>query len=374
MEVALTFGSIGDIITICQLAVQLRRVLGRGCNAIGSSEKEYQALREDLGLFVQILSQVVATYQEREYSVYLSSLDNATKAVVDDCAGLIEAALQHFGSRYQDNLRAGGSGNKWKDAYKKVEWSVKEKERLQELQEKLRQNTERLALLSVLAMRKSARVDNATMLARIDEVQRLVSAEATCRKEIIRLLKEQRNTVKRQADELGGIHDELVSQSGGILEALASAKQSFTAVVEVKKTLAEVAKAVISIQALASASTCLRFIDPTKDLPVIIEDALGGLFTIPAEWVDCLEWDTLYSLLRNWFRGRKGYEMVCRYGYFLEEEVSGECLDWELPLEISLRRGMRVCMSMAFAVNSPSPTCPQCHTKRNAPEGLMIQW
>jgi hypothetical protein len=61
MEVALTFGSLGDIIAIWQLAIKLRRVLGHGCDAIGSSSKEYQELRRDLDLFVQVLLQVNQT-------------------------------------------------------------------------------------------------------------------------------------------------------------------------------------------------------------------------------------------------------------------------------------------------------------------------
>jgi hypothetical protein len=95
----------------------------------------------------------VATYEAREPSAYLAGLDQATKAVVDECAGLIEQAIQHFGSRYHDSLRAEGSGNKWRDACKKVEWAVREKERLLELREKLRRNTERLTLLNGLVMR-----------------------------------------------------------------------------------------------------------------------------------------------------------------------------------------------------------------------------
>jgi hypothetical protein len=57
MEVALTFGSLGDIIAICQLALQLKRALGNSVT-IGESAKEYQELRKDLTHFVNILMQV----------------------------------------------------------------------------------------------------------------------------------------------------------------------------------------------------------------------------------------------------------------------------------------------------------------------------
>jgi hypothetical protein len=139
--------------------------------------------------------------------------------------------------------------------------------------------------------RKSTRVDNATMLARIDEVQRLVSAEATCREDMLRLLNEQCHTSKRQADELKAVNDQLVSHSRSNWEILTSVKQSLSAVVEIKETLAQVANVVLDAQFLASTSTFLRLMDPTTELPIIVEDALGRSLPIPVEWIDCLEWN-----------------------------------------------------------------------------------
>jgi hypothetical protein len=59
MELALTFGSIGDIIQVSQLAIQLGRAIGLGCGAAGGeSSREYLELRDDLDVFVRILMQV----------------------------------------------------------------------------------------------------------------------------------------------------------------------------------------------------------------------------------------------------------------------------------------------------------------------------
>lgn len=58
MEVALTFGSLGDIIQLCQLAVQLGRAVGIGCGAAGGeSAREYQQIRHDIDIFVKVLMQ-----------------------------------------------------------------------------------------------------------------------------------------------------------------------------------------------------------------------------------------------------------------------------------------------------------------------------
>lgn len=59
MDIALTFGSVGDMIQVCQIALQLGRAIGAGHGAAGGeSSKEYQELRNDLDLFVHTLTQV----------------------------------------------------------------------------------------------------------------------------------------------------------------------------------------------------------------------------------------------------------------------------------------------------------------------------
>lgn len=172
MEVALTFGSVGDIIQLCQLAVQLGRAVGMGCGAVGESAKEYQELRHDLSFFVRILMQVkptlpglqvklltdylpqvVETFERHESSTYLADLDRTSKSVVNQTASLIQDALDHFQSRYKNSLHPGGSGKKLKDVYKKLEWSTRERERIRCLREKLQESVQRLQLLTSLAAR-----------------------------------------------------------------------------------------------------------------------------------------------------------------------------------------------------------------------------
>lgn len=55
MEVTLTFGSVGDIIALCNLAVKLGRALGE--SPCGSA-KVYRDLQRDLDISVRVLSRV----------------------------------------------------------------------------------------------------------------------------------------------------------------------------------------------------------------------------------------------------------------------------------------------------------------------------
>lgn len=54
MAAAFSFGSVGDIIALCQIAVEL----GRALNDSRGSVKEFQDLEQDLYSLVNILGQV----------------------------------------------------------------------------------------------------------------------------------------------------------------------------------------------------------------------------------------------------------------------------------------------------------------------------
>lgn len=55
MEVGLTLGSLGDIIAVCQIAIQLGRAIG---DSQYGSAKSYQDLTKELDMFVKVLMQV----------------------------------------------------------------------------------------------------------------------------------------------------------------------------------------------------------------------------------------------------------------------------------------------------------------------------
>jgi hypothetical protein len=84
----------------------------------------------------------------------LGGTRTATKQTVDDCAGPIREALGRWQEKYYQALSPNGSGNALKDTGRKIQWFLREQERVAELQAKLSQGTQRLKLLSALAVRQ----------------------------------------------------------------------------------------------------------------------------------------------------------------------------------------------------------------------------
>ncbi|KAK4153252.1 hypothetical protein C8A00DRAFT_15503 [Chaetomidium leptoderma] len=305
MEVGVTFGSLGDIIVVCQIAIQLGRAI---CDSQHGSAKAYQGLREELGMFVKILMQVVATYPQHEFTPYLAGLDTTAKSIVNECGTLIQEALDRWHKKYHQSLSPGGSGNPLKDAGKKMEWFLREQDRMKELQERLSRGTQRLTLLGSLAARKSARADNATMLARVDEVKRLVSQSHEVQVAMLHLSRD-------HSTQLYALGEKVEKQEETGSAVLSQAKGTFRIVLEVKEMVNQLCKTVADIQLLLSSRTITKSLDPTKNLPLIVEDALGNIMEIPLDLVHSWEVSTCTQPSSRDFKsvshGRPGFRLSC---------------------------------------------------------------
>lgn len=164
MAASFSFGSVGDIIALCQIAVEL----GRALNDTRGSAKEYQYLQQDLFDFVNVLgqvlhhievqgrstnindsSQVIAAYQQYQSSPWMQGLGQVVQNVVGQCTTVLEGARDSWLRKYGTYLRTNGSGNWAKDAYKKITWRW-EKQHVDSFREELRKHTQRLGLLVTL--------------------------------------------------------------------------------------------------------------------------------------------------------------------------------------------------------------------------------
>lgn len=341
MSAALTFGSVGDILAICQIAVKLG-------SALKGAAAEYLELCETLDDFSRVLLHVVATYKPRSQApASLICLERDIEAAVHECGGLIRATLDKVTGRYSESLSQGGSGNKVKDAYKKIEFTFREKNDLTSLRKKLSETTANLSLLSSLAARQLAVMDTAAILDRIDHTGREISLRQDQAQERLQ---------------------NIVVSSQGACAALGVIRVLLEQLVQGMAGLPELLFGLIALNSLR--------LDPTRSLPAQIEDAMGNLLELPLDW--SLEWQDFDYMLERHFEKRdlKGIKKVRKKQYALEEHCSGRDLDRSRPLTKWLRRGMKVNMSMVFRVTKQELTrsrCPRCYTTVVATEGRTVR-
>ncbi|KAH6892940.1 hypothetical protein B0T10DRAFT_481129 [Thelonectria olida] len=368
MEAALTFGSLGDIIAVCQLAFQLAQAIHDRTGV-----KEYQNLRDSLDKFVQVLMHVVAIYEQYEpSSPELKNLARTSKSVVDECAGLIKTTLDRIVSEYHGSMQPGGSGSKVRDIYKRGKWWAREKSRLVELQEQLHKHVELLSVLTALATRHSSRADNATVLARIEEVRQEFENHEQVQRTLLDYLTNHETREREQPQLLAKIDQQLAEQAISQNSIASAVLQVYNNLLHVKDLVFSLSERVTSIQVMFSNVINMRGLDPTKDLLITIEDATGVSFQISEGFLE--DWEGLNQLLEIRFKHRKGYDMVLQRKFALQDDRSEKDLHYKLPITATLRRGMKINMSMVF-VNAElvEGFCPGCKTEMDAPVGATIQ-
>ncbi|EJT77274.1 hypothetical protein GGTG_07186 [Gaeumannomyces tritici R3-111a-1] len=357
MSAALTFGSVGDIIALCQIAWKLAEALGTGPTGAGA---EYRELRETLDRLIRVLTTVVTTHQHRNGPPSnLNDIERDILALVNECGGLIQDALTKLSGRYGQSLSQSGVRN----VLKKIGFSIRDRKEAENLRNKLSERMDSISLLSGLAAKQSAQVDTASIIARIDRFHETSARQGqACESLVV--------TTRHQSRELRAIKQRV--------EDVASASQvAQVSVYAIQALLMQMVQGLVSLQAFFFGwlALCSPRLDPTSGLPVRLEDPMGSVLELP---FDCLYgWRDLDYIIRRRFEALrlKGYEKILRRQYALEDDCSGRDLDRSRPPKAWLRRGMKVNMSMIFATGQhlTRDQCPRCQMAVVTMEEVTVQ-
>ena len=132
-------------------------------------------------------------------------------------------------------------------------------------------------------------------MTRIDQIRQLISEKCQDQKAILDILQVQEVLNATQSEKLEEVSKHLVIQDRNSWDILSVAKDALSGIMEVKSLMIQLSQNVINLQIIASNPIFLRSLDPTKELPVVLEDALGRHLMIPPEWIDALDWEVRLS-------------------------------------------------------------------------------
>lgn len=147
MSFGISFGSIGDLIAVGQIAWSLAQAV----SSTRGSAKEFQGLVSELNTFNNVLLQVVALWQNYESSLELDELGKVTKKALKEWQDSLWEFRLKFEKKYGASLQPGGSGKWAKDASKKVLW-LKERDDVIELRQKISSASGMITLLVLAAI------------------------------------------------------------------------------------------------------------------------------------------------------------------------------------------------------------------------------
>ena len=121
----ITFGSVGDIISVSLLIKDLVKCLDKS----RGSSSEYQAAIRELRSLDHALLEAELLLQSCKQSMELSDLCNSANRCAEQCRKCI-VDFRDKTKRYQRALQGGGTGNLVRDTTAKIRWHVSERDDL----------------------------------------------------------------------------------------------------------------------------------------------------------------------------------------------------------------------------------------------------
>lgn len=146
MSAGFTFGSVGDIISLCINIKDLVKALD---DSRGSSA-EYQEVIRELWALDRVLLEVELLWRTCESTVELNALRETTHRVADQCRYSIEACLKKV-KKFGPSLRDGGSGSAFRDASMKIRWQFSRSDDLAKFRAKINAHCSTINMLLLTA-------------------------------------------------------------------------------------------------------------------------------------------------------------------------------------------------------------------------------
>jgi hypothetical protein len=119
----ITFGSVGDIISICLIVKDLVDTLNRS----RGSSAEYSEVIRELWVLDRALLEVELLSRTHSATVELNALCETARQTVEKCRLTVEAFSRRI-KKYGTSLGEAGSGNIMKDAALKLRWQFSQKD------------------------------------------------------------------------------------------------------------------------------------------------------------------------------------------------------------------------------------------------------
>ncbi|MCJ1377618.1 hypothetical protein MMC17_000713 [Xylographa soralifera] len=155
MSIGFTFGSLGDIVSICLIVKDLVEALD---DSRGSSA-EYQQLIRELRALEQILLQVDLLWRVCTSTVELNALRETSFRAAEQCRCSIESFLKKI-KKYGPNLQESGSGSVVRDVFMKVRWHVTHADELTKFRAEINAHYSALNMLLLTGTMKLTKVND----------------------------------------------------------------------------------------------------------------------------------------------------------------------------------------------------------------------
>ncbi|KAF1837793.1 hypothetical protein BDW02DRAFT_466187, partial [Decorospora gaudefroyi] len=334
----ITFGAVGDIISVCLLVKDLVEALDKA----RGSKAEYQAAIRELWILDRALLEIdLLMRQHGDGSTpELRSLCETGKRAVARCQGLVSTFLGRI-RKYQSSLGENQKPNLVKEVTAAVRWRIGEKEALEQFRVEIVGTSSSLQMLLATASVTLLTLNRKEMSEKLDEAERRNDIANIAQHTALDCIKDRIENANQNIEAgntiLGKISETLrldwLRQLGSELKtlmwrAMAVNISTYQAVIRLQTSLPS------------------RLEGGLIEEPVILEDPLGRIAPVHLQFIT--SWDAFNSVLESRFQNIQGLKKVKQRDYGLQERGTGREIEQSRLWQSAFLPGQRVEMSFIF--------------------------
>ncbi|PVH79678.1 hypothetical protein DL98DRAFT_214990 [Cadophora sp. DSE1049] len=351
MALPVPFGfSAGDVVTVCILVKDVIKALD---DAQGAST-EYQRLIQELWSLDRALLEVELLSRTCDTSIELNALSQTTRRVVDQCKVSMELFLRKLRT-YNCSLREGGSGDRIRDAAKKIKWALTQKEEVARFRTEINGHSSTINMLLITASINLTKLTERNIDSHFLDAQEQRDNIQEQQSAALAIIQVKLDESERNMKEHGTNTSRLVERMNYFFKLGAELK---TFMFNIWFVNFKTYHAVVDLQTRIPREFKPCWIQE----PLILTDALGRVAPIHLELIN--SWDVFESVLVARFNQLPGQGKITRREYAIQETTLKLEIDRSQSFESSFLPGRKLDMSMIFKAfdGRNENSCPSCRT------------
>ncbi|KAH4208388.1 hypothetical protein HBH70_183360 [Parastagonospora nodorum] len=362
-----TFGSVGDIISVCLLVKDLVDALDKA----RGSKAEYQSLIRELWILDRSLLEIdlLARTHGGGATPELEALCETAKKAVDRCRNLVSAFSVRL-QKYQKSFGENETETFIKATSMKLRWSIGEKDSI----DRFRAEITAISASLQICWPRQARLMNITgrnMRDHMTSIKQLDESNARKQDTILKSINDRLDDTNRLIA-CGSLVTANIAEALRLdwLRQLGTELKVFMRRI-IAMNIATY-HAVISIQAALPSRLERSLIEE----PFVLEDAIGRIAPVHLQFVT--SWDAFNAVLEIRFRDMQGSKKVKQKQYGLQDRATKRDIHQSQSWERAFLPGQRIEMSFLFDTQESENsqgivTCPGCQTLSTSPTHVEIQ-
>ncbi|KAL8917160.1 MAG: hypothetical protein Q9208_008129 [Pyrenodesmia sp. 3 TL-2023] len=358
---SVTFGSVGDIISVCILIKGLVKCLD---DSRGSSS-EYQAVIRELHSLDHALLEVELLFLSSQGSTEFASLQETALSIAARCEKCISDYREKV-KKYRRSLQHGGSGSFFKDSVMKLKWGPSEKEILDKFRAEIIAHCLSINMLVASAGLKATQISDEYQRRSFKRVKHNQDESSATQQAMLETIK---ISLEKTNNEVESARTDIQTVGSGIRYIRQLGADVLSIMQRIWSANIMTYKAIITLQ-----SQLPRQLERTwTQDPVILKDPLGRIMPVNLEFIETFE--IFQSVLEMRFDQLPGHRKVQRKEYALHANQSKQEIDTAVAFRRWFRPGQDIDMSMVFnSVATQNTSCPGCKLRRTETSDSNVKW